>query len=139
MAKVSSLLGNDLSRLNIATALATQESTRDCRSEMYPTKLEAFARQAGGSIFELCSDDYGEPMARAAESLVNKASTISLTQIPDLSTLELKFGSQVIPEDPVYGWSYNVETNQIFLGAKMDLEPEPKGTSVQFFYEPVYK
>ena len=137
LSRVTRLLNNDISRLNVATALAIATGA-NCRSEMYPSKLEHFTQLVNGKIFELCSEDYGEPLALVAQSLVGKASTISLEQIPDLSTLVLTYGSQVIPEDPVYGWSYNAETNQIFLGGKMDLKPEPKGTSVQFFYEPVY-
>ena len=134
-AKIVSTLGGDPSRLNVAAALSRDSS---CESEMFPVKLEEFAKQAGGTIFDLCSD-YGGPLAKVAEDLVTKASTISLDQIPDLSTLVLTYGTQTIPEDPVSGWSYNAETNQIFLGPDIDLKPEPKGTSVQFFYEPVYK
>jgi len=134
------LLGNKSSRLNVAGAIIEGDIPPCGRGgEPRPTKLSQFFNLTRASVFSLCDSDFGEPMAKIATSLVSRATRFKLDQVPDITTIRLSYGTQVIPLDIHAGWSYVGETNEIILGSELDLKPEPLGTKLKFTFEPAYE
>ena len=80
-----------------------------------------------GYEFDLCQSDYGEDLARFATYLVESVSTISLDNVPDISSIEVYYeyegGVQDIPNGP-QGWSYDSDGNTINLSPDLQLDNE---------------
>jgi hypothetical protein len=103
-----------------------------------PTKFKEFIDLTGGSVFSLCSPDYGSHLAKIGVETTKKISrrVIPLNGVPDLGTLEVKYGSQVIPSDYERGWSYEPDRVALILSGELDLKPEP-GAQLTIRFVPV--
>jgi hypothetical protein len=64
------------------------------------------------------------------------SSTIFLKRAPDISSIQVSFGSLVLPAELKRGWSYDVSNNAIVLGDEVDLSGQPQGTRLKIFYNP---
>ena len=126
-------------KISMVGALLTHniQSCRRPGGEYEPAKLSELVGLFKGKIFNLCANDYGEPMALVAEEILRRTSTIQLTQIPVLETLKLTYGRQIIPRG-INGWTYDPQKNQIYLSPEIELAPERKGTRVKVNFKPVY-
>lgn len=105
-----------------------------------PRLIEQFLTMTinkGNNIFNLCAHDFGDKLAKVAEDLAKQVSnTIYLSRAPIISTIRVFFGTQEIPSDPIYGWSFDAELNAIYLGSKIELDPtQPDGTKIRVDFE----
>lgn len=105
-----------------------------------PLLIEQFLSMTinkGTNIFNLCAPDFGDKLASVAEDLAKQVSnTIYLSRAPIVSTLKVFYGTQEIPSDAEYGWSFDAELNAIHLGAKLELDPaQPDGTKIRVDFE----
>lgn len=91
----------------------------------------------GNNVFNLCALDFGDKLAQVAEDLAKQVSnTIYLSRAPIVSTIRVFYGTQEIPSDAEYGWSFDAELNAIYLGKKLVLDPnQPAGTKIRVDFE----
>lgn len=96
-------------------------------TEVPPDKLIEFIKgQTHGSYFSLCSENFGEEMAQIGKSLEEKLEFfVPLKKLPDVKTIVVKWGNQVIPQDRDRGWVYDITRAGIQLGKGIVLKDEP--------------
>lgn len=109
----------------VIRTLAEEEKCKS--SEDLDSKLEDFlATVANGdssqkNILSLCAPDYGVKLAEFAKDIVRRSSgTVKLSRIPNVKTIKVTYGSQVIPNDAQKGWVYQPSTNSILLSEGID-------------------
>jgi hypothetical protein len=94
-----------------------------------PQKIEAFMRLSGGISFGLCDPDYGQKLAGIGKILVERiGKTVYLTRPPQVHTIEVRFGTQLIPNEAKTGWTYDPEKNALILGDEITWSTQPPGT-----------
>jgi hypothetical protein len=102
------------------------------RQEQVPTKLEEFYALTKAQTLGLCDKDYGIKLAALGADLVRRVGSILyLTRPAQPSTISVRFGTQVIPNDPRLGWVYDPARNALVFGDDFELQPEPAGTEVE--------
>lgn len=104
-----------------------------------PRKIEEFlgiVPNAPNNILNLCSPDFGTPLAGFASEIVERTGlTIYLTRQPDVDTIKVIYGEAELPNDPDVGWTFDTSRNAIQLGSKIDWESQPSGSRVKVFYK----
>lgn len=119
--------------------IPSSQSNSDCSrsGESSPTRIEEFMALAQGLSFGLCDKDYGNKLAALASDLVKKvAKYLYLAHPANPSTIQIRFGTDVIPNDPVKGWMYDPMLNAIVLGDDIDWASQPYGTQLEVNYLP---
>ncbi|MBC7420625.1 MAG: VWA domain-containing protein [Bdellovibrio sp.] len=118
-----------------------EERTCYDMGETLSDKLETFlstvvnADKKQNNVLSLCASDYGIKLAQFAADIVKRSSgTIRLQRIPNVKTIKVTYGVQVIPNDPKTGWVFEVSTNSIILSADIKfIDQGPNvGLSVDF-------
>ncbi len=87
--------------------------------------FETFGSSTGKNYFDLCSPNFGSELAKIGEDLENRIELfVPLKEFPVLSTMQISYGSQIIPQDEFYGWSYNAERVGIIFGRGLVLKKQ---------------
>ena len=93
---------------------------------------------APDNVMEICSPDYGVKLAALSQKLISQiAREVKLAQVPSVDSIEVIFGTQVIPEGDLEGWSYDSTRNAVILGPNIKWVPQPKGTRLKVKYIPL--
>lgn len=136
------LKNGDESKLHFAGAFVTIE-TEKCTGEMESKKLTKFKEfiklfQGRGFRFNICQKNYGQELAEVAKDVVNAVSTVFLDNLPDVRTMQVYYGDQLIPNQESGGWTYDYNLNAIHLSPDIDVQP---GVSqkLSIRYEQIYK
>ncbi len=136
---LKNLKGGDENRvLSYGALVSVPDPAKNCSQDSGdPKKLERVINHFKGTFYSLCDPDYGPKLAKIAENLKFRVTNvIYLDQRPKLGTLRVEFGTDVIPNDPINGWTYNVRTNAVVFGRKVDWSTQPDGTQIQVKFEP---
>lgn len=113
------------------------EDNCDRDEDRTPITTEEFLHITKGISFSLCDPDFGKRLAEIGDDLVQKVGMfIPLKQIPVVSTIQVKYGTQIIDEDVKAGWSYDPGRVGIYLGQEIDLQPQPPGTELEVTFVP---
>lgn len=75
------------------------------------------ATKTGGIIGSICDASFEQTLIRIAQALNTLKRVFPLTLPPITSSITVTVNGVVIPQDPVNGWQYRVDTNSVvFLG-----------------------
>ena len=127
------LKGRDPKRVSIYAAYDPSPN-QSCGGEGLPVNLNRLLSLSKGFSFgfSLCDPDFGKKMAAISYNIVASIGTsMLLNRVPDPKTIEVRYGTQVIPNDPVKGWTYDPERNALVFGTGIELTPQPTGTETQ--------
>jgi hypothetical protein len=106
----------------------------------HPTRIEAFlglSPSAGFNEFSLCDTKFGNRIAEMGRDLARRSgSVLRLRRVPVIETIRMSFGTQVVPPDPLDGWSYEAETNSLHIGPNLVWSKQPDGTELVVTYTP---
>ena len=126
--------------LSYGVIVPSGEPNCDRDSSDEPKRIEqflSFSPAAGKNEFSLCDPNFGTRVAEIGKDLAERVgSSLRLKQVPVLSTVILKFGTQVIGPDPLTGWSFDPDDNSIHIGPKIVWTKQPPGTRLKIHYEP---
>lgn len=87
------------------------------------TKIFDFIAMFNGITFKICDPDFGTKFTSFAEDIVSKTKRfIPLSDPPIPSTIEVSYDGELLPADPIYGWSFSPSQNAIILGPKFELK-----------------
>jgi hypothetical protein len=104
-----------------------------------PDRIEDFLGMmpnAGKNVFSLCDPQFGDRIAGIADDLVRFiGNVIFLSRPPIVETIEVSFGTQVIPRDYKKGWVFDPARNALVLGDEIQWSTQPNGTKVKVYYE----
>lgn len=137
---LAALKGN-MAKVSVYGVIVPSNDTVCDRDEPFATpkrieELLSKVSNAGSNIMSLCSPDYGDHLASLGDDLLRRVgSLIYLKRRPIAGTIRVNFGSQIIPADPLVGFSYDSYRNAIVLGEKIVWSTQPTGTKVQVAYE----
>ena len=123
----------------IAYGVIIPSGEKDCQRDenREPIKIEEFLHMVEGSFFSLCASDYGQRLAAMGDDLTKRIGMfISLKQVPVLRTVQVQYGTQILPEDVKTGWSYDPGRVGINLGPQLELEDQPDGTELEVSFVP---
>lgn len=105
--------------------IRTMATAETCGKESYETvdpDMETFLGSVANgdpaqtNILSLCSTNYGLKLAEFARDIVRRASgAVRLNRLPQVETIKVTYGTQVIPNSPTKGWTYRPATNSILL------------------------
>lgn len=140
VAFLKNLKGGDENRiLSYGALVSIPDPSNGCTQDSGdPRKLESVINTFKGTFYSLCDPDYGPKLAKIAENLKFRVTnTIYLDQRPKVSTLKVEFGSDVIPNDPIEGWTYVPKINAVVFGRRVDWSQQPDGTQIQVKFEPL--
>ena len=100
-----------------------------------PVRTEEFLKLTNGIEFSLCAPDYGTKLAEVAKDLAQRVGQyIYLSTRPDVSTITVSFGSQIIPADDESGWIYDPQRNAIRFGPKLIISKQDPSTRLKVDY-----
>jgi hypothetical protein len=102
-----------------------------------PFKIEDFIKLSGGTQFGLCDADYGQKLADIGKLVVSRiGNTIPLSRAPRVDTIEVTFGTQIVPQSPVDGWLFDPSRNAIILSRGIVWSKQAPGTGVEVTFIP---
>ncbi|XGC81765.1 vWA domain-containing protein [Bdellovibrio bacteriovorus] len=87
------------------------------------------------NILSLCAPDYGVKLAEFARDIVRRTSgSVKLSRIPNVKTIKVSYGTQVIPNSATNGWVYQPSTNSILLaeGIEWNYQGPNVGLTIDF-------
>jgi hypothetical protein len=112
-----------------AAIIPVQNTGRSCTRDPVgslngsPYRIEEYLRIAGGSYFNVCSNDFGTDLVGVAQDLVSRVEpVIYLEDRPYVPSIKLYYGGVEIPNDFESGWVYDPQRNVIRLGKWLDLK-----------------
>lgn len=117
-----------------ADELATRNS---CRRDDQgpPVNIEAFIDELGGRMFDICSEEFGQELAKVGRDLSESIGQSSvLDEVPDPSTIRVFAGDYEIPNHPLRGWVYMAETNELIFGNDIHLDDSIADKPIQVMY-----
>lgn len=124
--------GNATKLLHYGIFIPTSNNTCSREGENEPERIEELMKMFGANPLELCDANFGQKLAELAFDLGNRVGRIMyLTRPADPSTIEVRYGNALLPNDPVKGWVYDNFRNAIILGEKIDWESQPPGSEVE--------
>lgn len=114
----------------VPSSVANPACPRDEYSKT-PRRIEDFIALAKGLEYNICDSDYGTKLAHIAADVVQKVGRIMyLSRPPVVDTISVTYGSQIIPNDKEYGWTYDPVRNALIFGDKIVLSVQPPGTTL---------
>lgn len=141
-AKLLALKKNDPRKvLGYGVFIPTKEMSKCYGESMVPTKLEGFLNlvvnaKAAVNQFSLCDPDFGKRLSEIGQNIINQTSTVYyLKDLPDIDTIQVTYGSLVLPRDVKMGWSYDSALNAVTLGAEVDWLSQPVGSKLNVTYD----
>ncbi|MCM2283030.1 MAG: VWA domain-containing protein [Bdellovibrionaceae bacterium] len=100
--------------------------------EELPRRIEDLLFISGGKGFGLCDADFGAKLAGIGTDLVNRVGKrLLLSRPPDVSTIEVRYGNQVIPNDARLGWTYDPAQNALVFGDDVVFTDQGANTEVE--------
>ncbi|MCX7979241.1 MAG: VWA domain-containing protein, partial [Bdellovibrionaceae bacterium] len=104
-----------------------------------PARLEVFLNQvvnAGNNTFYLCDPSFGDKLADLGKDLVRRVGNkFYLSRPPIPGSIVVSYGSQIIPNDPKKGWTFDPSLNAVLLGDEIEWSNQPPGTKVKVVYK----
>lgn len=132
---------NDPRRIMTYGAIIPENDTsRRCgRDSSNPyLRIYEFFRISKGLTYGLCDPDYGVKLAGLGKDIARRTSnSLILDRLPKIDTIEVIYGTQVIPPDLHAGWSYEPENNAITFGQDLVWSEQLEGTEVEVFFDPL--
>lgn len=115
----------------VPSSLSNPTCTRD-EYGVLPLKTEQFLKLSSGTEFNICDPDYGTKLASIAKDVVAKVGKIMyLSRPPVVDTITVVYGSQVIPNNADFGWTYDPSRNALIFGDKLVYSQQPNGTQLE--------
>lgn len=94
-------------------------------------RYASVSTKTGGVVGSICDASFEATLVSIAEALNTLRRVFPLTLKPLLSSLTVRVNGAVIPQDPISGWQYRLETNSIvFLGTYIP----PPGAIIRLEY-----
>lgn len=105
-----------------------------------PTRIERFYDLVGGSYYNLCDPNFGRELAKISGDISAKVGrVVTLDRPPVIDTIKITYGTQLIPNDPILGWTYDPSLNAIILSEQIEwLDQGPNVKLEVSFSEAVY-
>lgn len=105
-----------------------------------PKKIEDFlgmlVNASTNNIMSLCAPDFGDRLARMSDDLVRYVGRIIyLNRPPDIQSIHVTYGTQVIPSGLKDGWVFDPDKNALILGEDIVWSQQPQGTKIKVKYE----
>ena len=123
--------GDQSKILFYAAYIPTTDNTCSRSGEDPPVAYEVFFKLIKAKTFGLCDPDFGGKLASFGADLSNSVGgTVLLSRPPDVSSIVVTYGSQIISNDALTGWSYEPERNAVVLGKSLKLTQQPIGTKI---------
>jgi hypothetical protein len=114
----------------IPSSVTNPSCSRD-EGNKTPRRIEEFIALTKGLEYDICDSDYGKKLAIVAADVVQKVGRIMyLSRPPIVDTISVTYGSQVLPNDKDYGWTYDPVRNALIFGDKIVLSTQPSGTTM---------
>lgn len=94
-------------------------------------RYASVSTKTGGVVGSICDASFESTLVSIAEALNTLRRVFPLTLKPLLSSLTVKVNGVVVPQNPITGWQYRLETNSIvFLGTYIP----PPGAIIRLEY-----
>jgi hypothetical protein len=101
-----------------------------------PLRLEEFFSITGGLYYNLCDPNFGMKLSQISQDISAKVGRkVYLDRPPDLRTLIVRYGTQVLPNDTKTGWTYDPSENALILGSEIVWDSQPSGTSLEVEFD----
>lgn len=97
------------------------------------TRLLSAVESTGGVFKSICEADFGPVMKSIAFNSMGMTDTFELTEMPDLSSLEVKVDGVHLHQRPSDGWQYDAGENAVVLDGLA--VPRPGQTVDVLYYE----
>ncbi|MFN7453657.1 MAG: hypothetical protein ACK5RO_03255 [Pseudobdellovibrionaceae bacterium] len=99
---------------------------------MPPRRLEQLFALAKSTTYSLCDPAFGQGLAKISGEISAKVGRfIYLDRPPDIRTIKVTYGTQVLANDPKTGWIYDPELNAIMLGEQIQWIDQGPGIQVE--------
>ena len=119
------------------TLPAQKECPRD-EGRKPSRKIKTLIRSFGGLVYSLCDLHFGQRLADIGKDIISRISAkILLPSKPLISTIKVSYGSQVLLNDFLKGWTYNPSQNAIFISPHIELKAEEEEEKNQILSQEV--
>lgn len=100
-------------------------------------RLDKFFQISKGVTYSLCDVDYGKKLAGIGADLARRVGrTVWLDRRPNPYTIQVLYGTQVIPAGQDDGWTYDPAQVAIVFGPNVIWSNQPAGTAIEVYFDP---
>ncbi|WP_413287442.1 vWA domain-containing protein [Bdellovibrio sp. HCB337] len=117
--------------------------------ELTPVKIEDLTKKLNGEVFDICGintarvSDFSQKLANfgftgnPSPFPVADITEVPLTITPDFSTIEVRYGTQVLKGGDMHeGWIYDSAKNAVILGRQIPWSVQAPGTKLEVSFVP---
>jgi hypothetical protein len=134
------LKGGNTKKILTYGVIVPSDDQMNCQRDSFekPVRLETFFKLSKGQFYGLCDADYGLKLGKLAANIAKEVGRyIYLNTLPNIKTIRVVYGNQIVKSDFEKGWSYDPEFNAIVFGSSMEWSDQPDGTQVEVFFDPL--
>lgn len=125
---------------SIAVDAFIADSANQCPQDdvnVEPRKIHELIKKARGRSFPICGTDVGVSLSKICDPGTT-AIEIPLPLVPDLTTLKVTYGSQVIPPESAHkGWVVDSRRQSLIVGSQVPWTMQPEGTRLKVRFVPL--
>ena len=119
--RLLTLKKNNKSKVNVLSLQTPDEE--ECTPEFRLEQINELVEMFDGSMLSICDPQSITLLTAVQNSVYRNVARIALKKIPILESMNVCYGSQLIPFDGVQGWSYLPYSNMITFAKDLFLEP----------------
>lgn len=104
----------------------------------HPGKVEDLINMANGRVLNMCANYANElaEIGRIVRDRTLRELRIPLSRLPVVDSIQVTYGSTVIPSHQTNGWTYDGETKSVVIRGAAEWTAEP-GAKINVTFEPV--
>ncbi len=127
---------------------SVENENKTCQADGEPAfKIEEALRLLRGDQYSLCSQQMAQDVVSLAKNVFPPfpgefkpgiaIDEVTLFGEPDVSSIKVQFGNQIIKEHSKFGWSYRKESNTLVFRPGIVWRPQAKDTPISITYRPL--
>ncbi len=90
------------------------------------TQLDPWDFVGADAVMSMCDNNYGDRLAKIGDDIRRRTLSriIHLPIQAEGQTIEVRYGSQMIPQSREKGWTFNAERSEIMVSGNVEVQPE---------------
>ncbi|MES2964562.1 MAG: vWA domain-containing protein [Bdellovibrionota bacterium] len=125
-------MGDPKKVIHYGIYIPTANTTCSRSGEGEPERIEELMGLFAANPLELCDVNFGQKLAELAFDLGNRVGRVMYLSRPAVpESIQVTYGSSVLPNDSEKGWIYDSYRNAVIFGDKIDWESQPTGSTIE--------